>query len=67
MTITATKNRVGRPVDPKSAMTKAREIFATLPETSRTRKEVIKVFIANGMSSGTSAAYYSVITKKKKD
>ena len=64
---TATKNRVGRPVDLSSAMSKARAIYASLPENGRTRKEVIKVFTENGMTSGTSAAYFSVITRKKKD
>lgn len=59
----------GRPVDPKSSLTKARAVFASIPEANRTRQNAIAQFqtIAtdNGfLSKDTAAAYYSVITRK---
>lgn len=69
MSDSTSQKRRGRPVDPNSALTKARALYASLPAGS-SRQDVIAKFqtITNdkgvAVSKGTAAAYYSVITRK---
>jgi len=67
---TVTQKQRGRPVDPNSGLTKARQLFDSLPVEGRTRKAAIAAFqtISVGgknLSEATSAAYFSVINRKK--
>lgn len=65
----AQKSR-GRPVDPRSSLTKAREVFASIPQADRTRKNAIAQFqtidtYTGKLSKDTAAAYYSVIMRNE--
>ena len=59
----------GRPVDSDSGLYKARQVFASLPEDGRGRKDAISAFTkietkpGKLMSKGTAAAYYTVINR----
>lgn len=55
-------SRRGRPVDPNSGLSRARQVFASLP-TGTTRKQAIAAFQGIGLAKDTSAAYYSVIKR----
>lgn len=62
---TSTGKQRGRPVDPNSGLNRARVLYATLPDGSNSRKEAIAAFQSQlGLSAGTAAAYFSVITRK---
>lgn len=59
----------GRPVDPNSGLSQARTVYESLPSDGRTRKDAITAFQGievngKGLTQATSAAYYSVITRK---
>ncbi len=67
----ATQKRRGRPVDPNSALSQARAVFASLPAGS-TRKDAIAAFQASVksgtelVSKETAAAYYALIQRGNK-
>lgn len=69
MSDNTSQKRRGRPVNPNSALSKARALFATLP-AGTSRQDVIAKFqtlsneAGQPVSKGTAAAYYSVITRK---
>ena len=62
---TSSKRPVGRPVDPTSALSRARVIAQGMPANS-TRKETIAKFQSEGgLTKGVASAYYTVINRKK--
>ena len=64
------QKRSGRPVDKHSAMTKARAIYSSLPNTANSRKESVHAFMTitdvdgNALSKNTAGAYYAVIARE---
>lgn len=65
-----TQKQRGRPTDPNSGLSKARAVYASLPAGGNDRKAAIAAFqnitVSGGnLSAGTSAAYFSVITRPK--
>jgi hypothetical protein len=61
----AVQKRRGRPVKADSGLSKARAAYASLP-AGTTRQAAIAEFVKLGLTKETSAAYYSVITRKAK-
>ncbi len=69
--MTDSQKQRGRPTDPNSSLSKARTVYASLPAGGNDRKSAIAAFqnitVSDGskLSAGTSAAYFSVITRPK--